>query len=83
MENFRDVAQRFEEQRALITVSAEDFANTAQAILKDSIRRRELGARARQVFDGNAGATERTVSALEVLLWMPESLRTQMARGER
>ena len=83
MENFRDVAQRFGEQQALITVSADDFAQIGQALLADPVRRRDLGARARQVFEANAGATERTLSALEVLLWMPESLRRQMARGER
>jgi 3-deoxy-D-manno-octulosonic-acid transferase len=83
MENFRDVALRFEEQQALITVSANDFAKAAQALLGDPARRRELGTRARQVFDANAGATGRTLTALEVLLWMPESLRRQMARGER
>jgi 3-deoxy-D-manno-octulosonic-acid transferase len=83
MENFRDVAQRFEVQQALVTVAPGDLAQTAQALLGDPVRRRELGTRAREVFDANAGATERTLSALEVLLWMPESLRTQMARGER
>jgi hypothetical protein len=34
-------------------------------------------------MDENAGATERTVTALEVLLWMPATLRAQMADPAR
>jgi hypothetical protein len=32
-------------------------------------------------MDENAGATEQTVSALEVLLWMPSTLRSQMTES--
>jgi hypothetical protein len=31
----------------------------------------------------NAGATERTLSALEVLLWMPSTLRSHIAGSEQ
>ena len=36
---------------------------------------KEMGARAQQVYRSQSGALDRTLSALEVLMWMPESIR--------
>jgi 3-deoxy-D-manno-octulosonic-acid transferase len=83
MENFRDIAQRFDAAGALLTVEPQNFAKTVNQLMSDDSRRAELGARARQVLDANKGATERTLSALEVLLWMPQTLRNSIARGKQ
>jgi 3-deoxy-D-manno-octulosonic-acid transferase len=76
-ENFRDIIRRFEHADAI--VHTQEPIETAKALLREPAKCAELGARAKQVMDENAGATERTVSALEVLLWMPSTLRSQIA----
>jgi 3-deoxy-D-manno-octulosonic-acid transferase len=83
MENFRDIAHRFDAAGALLTVDPQNFVETVNELMSDDSRRADLGARAKQVLDANKGATERTLSALEVLLWMPQTLRNSIARGKQ
>lgn len=81
-ENFRDIVQRFVADDAVVTTTAQEFESTLVRLLSDEEERARLASRARAVIDSNSGATEKTLSALEVLLWMPESLRTQIAGGK-
>ena len=80
-ENFRDIMRRFEEAEAIVRVKPSALIPTVNKLLADPGECAALGARAKQVMDENAGATERTVSALEVLLWMPSTLRSQMTES--
>lgn len=67
-ENFRDIVSTFARENALVTCEAAQLASCLLRLLDDSREREGLGGRAREVFQRNAGATQRTVSALEVLL---------------
>jgi 3-deoxy-D-manno-octulosonic-acid transferase len=80
-ENFRDIVRLFEQADAIVSVEPGQLITTVNQLLRDPSRSAELGARAKQVMDENAGATEQTVSALEVLLWMPSTLRSQMTES--
>jgi 3-deoxy-D-manno-octulosonic-acid transferase len=80
-ENFRDIIRRFENADAIVRTQAP--IESAGALLREPVKCADLGARAKQVIDENAGATERTVSALEVLLWMPSTLRSQIAGNKQ
>jgi 3-deoxy-D-manno-octulosonic-acid transferase len=77
-ENFRDIMRRFEQANAIARTEPGDVLVGAFLLLTQPALA-GMGARAKRVMDENAGATERTVSALEVLLWMPSTLRAQMA----
>jgi len=46
----------------------EDLAGTLIGLIQDGASAKAVGLRARQVFDQQAGATERTVRALQDLL---------------
>lgn len=83
MENFRDIADRLTERGGLVRVTIDDFGQQVLALLNDQSRRDQIGAAARQVVAANAGATATTLTALETLLWMPSTLRTQMTQPAR
>ncbi len=67
-ENFRDIMALFERAGAVEVTDARNLGPTWLRLLSDENRRRELGARARDVVRANAGATQRTLTALEELL---------------
>jgi len=77
-ENFRDIVRRFEQANAIVRVAADYTVAEVHSLLAQPAKCAELGLRAKQVMAENAGATDRTVSALEVLLWIPSTLRSQM-----
>jgi 3-deoxy-D-manno-octulosonic-acid transferase len=81
-ENFRDIMRRFEQANAIARTEPGDVLVGAFLLLTQPALA-GMGARAKHVMDENAGATERTVSALEVLLWMPSTLRSQIAGGKQ
>lgn len=69
MRNFEAVADAFVRAGGAVQVRDESELRDALAeLLADAERRREIGARARQVIAENAGALERTVDALGGLL---------------
>jgi 3-deoxy-D-manno-octulosonic-acid transferase len=82
-ENFRDIVQRFAAEHAVLTATPQELEGTLVRLLSDSQDRDQLASRARSVMAANSGATEKTLAALEVLLWMPESLRLQIAGNKR
>jgi 3-deoxy-D-manno-octulosonic-acid transferase len=67
-ENFRDMVALFRRADALVVTGAKELTTTLLSLLADDRRRRELGARAREILRSNAGATARTAAVLESLL---------------
>jgi 3-deoxy-D-manno-octulosonic-acid transferase len=67
-ENFRDMVTLFRRAGAVVVASADELAQTFLSLLADESRCRGLGARAREILRDNAGATARTVAALQSLL---------------
>jgi 3-deoxy-D-manno-octulosonic-acid transferase len=67
-ENFRDIVSLFRQAGALVVATAGELPQTLLNLLADETRRRGLGARAREILRENAGATTRTILALEMLL---------------
>lgn len=74
-ENFRDVIQIFSRDQAVLVSDADKLGALWLKLLNDPVMRREFGERAKKVMDSQSGTTQRTLDALEVLLWMPQSLR--------
>jgi 3-deoxy-D-manno-octulosonic-acid transferase len=66
--NFRAIAEDLRAHDAIRIVEKEALADTLADLLRDPDKARAIGARGRQVFDQQAGATERTVDALARLL---------------
>ena len=76
--NFRAITEDLLAHHALRTATKEDFASTLIELLQDSSAAESMGERARQVFDQQAGATDRCVFALRELLSPPAAReRTQ------
>jgi 3-deoxy-D-manno-octulosonic-acid transferase len=67
-ENFRDMVALFRRADAVVVTTANELPTTLLNLLADENRRRDLGARAREILHANAGATARTVAVLESLL---------------
>ena len=68
-ENFRDIVTRFRAAGAVTVVEdADALAGALLALLDDRAQREALGRRAAEVFRAQAGATARTLAALEDLL---------------
>ncbi len=66
--NFRAITEDLLAHDAIRITPEQDLAKTLAEFLGDPAAAAALGHRARQVFDEQAGATERTVHALEALL---------------
>ncbi len=67
-ENFRDIIGLFARAGAVVVASAGELAPALLDLFGDETRRRDLGARAREILRANAGATARTLAALQSLL---------------
>lgn len=66
MENFRDIVACFKADGALVQVEDAAQLETAVAdLMKDEVRRLDLGQRARRVIDKNRGAQVRTLRLIE------------------
>jgi len=69
MENFKDLAQLFLEAQAALQVSdAGELARAAFKLLDDEAARRQMGERAKQVLEREAGATQRVLGYIRE--WM-------------
>lgn len=66
--NFREIIRIFVENGALKTVAAPNLAQELLQLLHDEEERKRLGKRAQELFARYAGATQRTLEALQVLL---------------
>jgi 3-deoxy-D-manno-octulosonic-acid transferase len=67
-ENFRDMVALFRRSDAVVVTTPDDLPATLLNLIADENRRRDLGARAREILRANAGATARTLAVLESLL---------------
>ena len=67
-ENFREMVALFRQAGALVVATDTDLPQALLNLLADETRRRGLGSRAREILRDNAGATARTIAALEKLL---------------
>lgn len=74
-ENFRDIVGTFERANALLRVSPGELTFTLRDWLDGRLQVTATGDRALAVYRAHAGAVERTLTALEVLMWMPETMR--------
>jgi 3-deoxy-D-manno-octulosonic-acid transferase len=66
--NFRAIVEALLAVDALRIVSPAGLATMIGALLSDPVRAGEMGARGRRVFEAQAGATARTVTAIEEIL---------------
>ncbi len=74
-ENFRDILTTFERAQAVQRVDANTLLPQLGTWLADPASAKTMGARALEVYRSQSGAVERTLAALEVLMWMPETMR--------
>jgi 3-deoxy-D-manno-octulosonic-acid transferase len=69
MENFKEIADQFRSEAAVIQVeSADELAREVLSLLTDEVRRRSVGERARSLIDRNRGAVRQSVDALAPLV---------------
>ena len=66
--NFREIVSLFEQGNAVRVVTAETLSSQLIALLSQPAERTELGHRAKDLFARHAGATRRTLDALNPLL---------------
>jgi 3-deoxy-D-manno-octulosonic-acid transferase len=66
--NFRGIVEALQSKEAMKTTPPEDLARTIASLLGDRDVALAMGERGRRVFEEQAGATERTVSALREIL---------------
>jgi 3-deoxy-D-manno-octulosonic-acid transferase len=66
-ENFRELVADFREAGGVCVVEATQLAPTLLGLMTDRPRRDTLGARAKELFEARAGATQRTLWALREL----------------
>jgi 3-deoxy-D-manno-octulosonic-acid transferase len=66
--NFRAISEDLREHDALRITEKDELAETLMELLSNGEAARAMGARAKEVFDGQSGATARTVDALRTLL---------------
>lgn len=67
-ENFREIVEKLRAADAIAVVEPSALAQTLQAMLADEGAAKAMGERARVVFENEAGATERAVTALTAVL---------------
>ncbi len=69
--NFREIVSIFGQGNAIRIVSSEDLTSQLLELLKNADERKQLGQRAKALFEQHAGATQRTLQALRPLLTQP------------
>ena len=80
--NFRAITEDLRTHKAIRIASKEELANDLIELLSDGRDAREMGERARQVFEQQAGATARSIQALrEILHLSTESRATLKQQG--
>jgi 3-deoxy-D-manno-octulosonic-acid transferase len=80
-ENFRDIMNIFLRGDAVHVVDPQALG-TELAMMLDP-KWQAMGERALQVFRSQSGATQRTVDALEVLMWMPSTIKARYQQAQQ
>lgn len=70
-ENFRGIVETLRAQNAIRIVEPDELRDALAGMLADSASSRAMGERARRVFESEAGATSRAVTAILTLLEGP------------
>ena len=73
--NFRTIVDDLLAHQALVIETKEELAPTIIHLLQDPEEAAAMGTRARQVFDQQAGATERCIEALRELLPLETAIK--------
>ena len=82
-ENFRGIVDKLREHDAIRIVVPGELNAALTAMLSGSGESRDLGARAREVFEREAGATERAVRALIEIVTSPLSNPANQRRSQQ
>jgi 3-deoxy-D-manno-octulosonic-acid transferase len=77
-QNFRDIIQIFSAANAVHTIDPGDIEELATCF---DPQWKTMGQRAREVFTANSGALQRTLDALEVLFWMPSTIKQRYQKA--
>ena len=67
-ENFRGIVEKLRAENAIVVVEPSALAKALSDLLSDQNAARSMGSRARAIFESEAGATERAVTALTAVL---------------
>ena len=81
-ENFRDIVEEFRKGNALRIAQPSAIAETFLNLLASGAEQRAFGQQALAVFSAHPGATDRTLAALEVLLWMPSTIQSRYEQAQ-
>ncbi len=82
-QNFREIVKMFLKAGAVRVVQPDEVGQTLLELLHSEAEQRVMGERALGVFSAHPGATERTLNALEVLLWMPSTMQERYQQVKR
>jgi 3-deoxy-D-manno-octulosonic-acid transferase len=82
-ENFRGIVEKLRERDAIRIAQPSELKDALRAMLAGTAESRAIGARAREVFEREAGATERAIQALKELLVSPLSNPTSQRKEQR
>jgi 3-deoxy-D-manno-octulosonic-acid transferase len=66
--NFAAITDSLRDQNALRIAARDELASVLLELLRDSVDAEAMGARAKEVFERQAGATDRCVAAVKELL---------------
>jgi 3-deoxy-D-manno-octulosonic-acid transferase len=66
--NFREIVSIFAQGEAIRVANAENITGQLLELMKNAGERKQLGQRAKELFEQHAGATQRTLKALRPLL---------------
>ena len=76
LQNFREIADTFLAERALVIVRSEaELADALSALVADPDERRRMGEAGRMIVEANRGARERTLEAIAAVLPPPGTAR--------
>jgi 3-deoxy-D-manno-octulosonic-acid transferase len=79
-ENFRGIVQKLSAANAIALVDIPELAPTLRHLLASQSAAREMGLRARTVFESEAGATETAVEALLTIAGVDEAVHNEVRR---
>ncbi|MCU1283745.1 MAG: Three-deoxy-D-manno-octulosonic-acid transferase-like protein [Acidobacteriales bacterium] len=80
-ENFRDIISIFQRENAVHVITASDLNSQMLSMFEPQWQ--AMGQCALEVFRAQSGATQRTQDALEVLMWMPSTIKQRYQQVTR
>jgi 3-deoxy-D-manno-octulosonic-acid transferase len=80
-ENFRDIINIFKDADAVHVLDPQELSSEFASMLDPQWQ--TMGERGLQVFRAHAGATQKTLDALEVLMWMPSTIKKRYEQVQR